>query len=589
MSEPSATSNDHRTRPSARPWWKDALVYQVYVRSFADSNGDGVGDLAGIRSRLDHIASLGVEAIWLNPCYPSPQHDHGYDVANYFDIHDEYGTLDDFDALLADARDLGIKILMDLVPSHCSIEHRWFIAALASDPNSPERARFYFRDGKGDAGNEPPNNWQSAFGGPAWTRLDTDPTANNGKGGQWYLHTFAREQPDLDHTHADVHRLFDEIFKFWFDRGVEGFRVDAVAGTGKHPDLPDQPPVGPEVGVLDITWMNEYTVFRPEGHDVWRRFRTTIDNYESSHPDRELMMVAEAYAVRRPELVKTFTEPDQFHQMFSFDLMLAPWEKHSIEQAMLDPIAILADTGVPPAWTLNNHDIQRIVTRLGRADAHLPEMWTNNNLALSRAEVDLALGERRARAMTALIFALPGSLYLYQGEELGLPEVFDIPADRREDPVFERTGGAEIGRDGCRVPMPWTNDASSSYGFSTPRADGTVGEPWLPQPAGWGERSVSEIDDIENSTLHMYRSLGEVRDEFAVSQPLQAQTIDIGPEVVAVRRGDLVVVVNPTDQPVQLDLDHPELAITQPVFASEPAEMHTTGVIPANSTIWFSS
>ena len=191
--------------------------------------------------------------------------------------------------------------------------------------------------------------------------------------------------------------------------------------------------------------------------------------------------------------------------------------------------------------------------------------------------------------MAALIFALPGSLYLYQGEELGLPEVFDIPADRREDPVFERTGGAEIGRDGCRVPMPWTNDASSSYGFSTPRADGTVGEPWLPQPTAWGERSVSEIDDIENSTLHMYQSLGEVRDEFAVSQPLEAQTIDIGPKVIAVRRGDLVVVVNPTDEPVQLDLDHRELAITQPVFASEPAEMHTTGVIPASSTIWFSS
>ena len=319
---------------SGRPWWRDALIYQVYVRSFADANGDGVGDLAGIRSRLDHIESLGVDAIWLNPCYPSPQRDHGYDVADYFGIHHEYGTLDDFDALLSSAHDRGIKVMMDLVPSHCSNEHRWFQAAMTAAPGSAERSRFYFRDGKGD-GSEPPNNWQAAFGGSAWTRLNDDPDD-----GQWYLGTFTPHQPDFDHTNADVHELFAEIFEFWFDRGVDGFRVDAVAPTGKHPDLPDQPPVGVGVGVLDVTWLNPHTVFRPEGHDVWRHFRNVLDRYTERHPGRELMMVAEAYAVRRPELIKAFTEPDQFHQMFTFDLMLTPWEKGSIELAIREPLEI---------------------------------------------------------------------------------------------------------------------------------------------------------------------------------------------------------------------------------------------------------
>ena len=569
------------TEQTPRPWWQDALIYQLYIRSFADSDGDGVGDIAGIRSRLGHIASLGVDAIWLNPCYPSPQHDHGYDVANYFDIHDEYGTLGDFDEMLAEAREHGIKILMDLVPGHCSVDHRWFTAALAAAPGSPERARFYFRDGKGADGAEPPNNWQSAFGGPAWTRINEDEND-----GQWYMHTFAREQPDFNHTNADVQQLFADIFTFWFDRGVEGFRVDAVAGVGKHPDLPDQPPVGSDVGLLDITWVNPYLAFRPEGHEVWRRFRTTVDTYVEQHPERELMLVGEAYAVRRPEIIKAFTEPDQFQQMFSFDLMMTPWEKGSIEQAMLDPLAILAETGVAPAWTLNNHDIQRIVTRLGRADAHDPKSWTNNNLALSRAEVDLELGERRARAMISLVFAMPGSLYLYQGEEFGLPEVFDIPDDRREDPVFERTNGEEIGRDGCRIPLPWTDDPATSFGFSTSRDDGTVAEPWLPQPAGWGDRSIARAEETEHATLAVYRALGKARTAHASNQVQLAEPVEFGAGLVGVRRGCLVVVVNTTMKPIELDTDHADLLDTELVFSSEPQET-TAGVIPANSTLWF--
>jgi alpha-glucosidase len=566
-----------------RHWWQDALVYQVYVRSFADSTGNGVGDIQGVRSRLDHLASLGIDAIWLNPCYPSPQHDHGYDVADYFGIHDEYGTLADFDALLADAEQHDIKILMDLVPSHCSNAHKWFQAALLAAPDSAERARFYFRDGTGD-GDEPPNNWRAAFGGSAWTRVN-----DHDDDGQWYLGTFTPHQPDFDHTHPDVKQHFVDIFEFWFDRGVAGFRVDAVAPTGKHPDLPDQPPVGDDVGVLDITWVNPYTVFRPEGHDVWREFRSTLEGYECRHPGRDLMMVAEAYAVRRPELIKEFTQPNQFHQMFSFDLMLSPWEKGSIELALRDPFEILDSTGVAPAWTLNNHDIQRIVTRLGKADAHLPESWTNNNLALSDATIDLDLGARRSRAMTALIFALPGSLYLYQGEEFGLPEVLDIPIDRRQDPIVQLTDGAEIGRDGCRIPLPWNTDVSTSFGFSMLAADGSVGAPWLPQPDGWDRYALTTAEDDETSMLALYRTASQARADFANAQPLRAEVLDFGGELVGVRRGDLVVVVNATMQPVAVDLEHPELLVAGPVFSSEPNEMHTPGVIPANATVWFIS
>ena len=497
----SRTASRTQLRASTH-WWQDALVYQVYVRSFADSTGDGVGDLNGIRAHLDHIDALGVDAIWLNPCYPSPQKDHGYDVSDYFDIHDEYGALDTFDALVADAAGRGIKTLMDVVPNHCSSQHQWFLDALAAAPGSPERARFYFRDGKGTDGTEPPNNWQAAFGGSAWTRAN-----DRADDGQWYLGTFTPHQPDFDQTNADVQTMFADVLRFWFDRGVEGFRVDAITPVGKHPDLPDQPPVGPDIGTLDITWVNPYTVFREEGHEVWRRWRTVIDDYGAAHPGRDLMMVAEAYATRRPELTRAFTRQDEFHQMFAFDLMLTPWHKESVERALGDIIGIVDETGVAPAWTLNNHDTQRIVTRLGRPEADDPASWTGNNLSTTGSDVDLDLGARRARALTALAFAVPGSLYLYQGEELGLPEVFDIPDDRREDPVFHLTNGEGLGRDGCRIPLPWTADPATSFGFSnrasTRAAGDRLGEPWLPQPEGWGAYAAATQAGDDESMLDL--------------------------------------------------------------------------------------
>ncbi|WP_041298431.1 alpha-amylase family glycosyl hydrolase [Ilumatobacter coccineus] len=565
-------------------WWSEAVVYQVYVRSFADGNGDGVGDLDGIRRRLDHIASLGVDAIWLNPCYPSPQRDHGYDVADYYSIHEEYGTLDTFDALLADARDHGIKILMDLVPNHCSNEHEWFQAALAAAPGSPERARFYFRDGKplgDDPHGAPPNNWMAAFGGPAWYRV--------GDTAQWYLGTFTPHQPDFDHTNTDVQEMFADVLEFWFDRGVEGFRVDAITPVGKHPDLPDQPPVPEGTALLQVTWENEYSVFREEGHAVWRQFRNTIDEYEQRHPGRDLMMVAEAYMTDRPGLMGRFVNTEQFHAAFAFDLLLAPWVKAPIEHAITETLRLL-ELGSPPTWTLNNHDVQRIVTRLGRATAADESSASNNALETENSTVDVTTGTRRARAMISLVMAMPGSLYLYMGEELGLPEVLDIPDDRREDPVFFQTNGERLGRDGCRVPLPWTTDEATSFGFSAV-ADGQAEapEPWLPQPSWWGQFAVTELDSDDDSTLALYRELLAARREHALPQGTAAHLVDLGPGLVAVRRGDLVVVTNVTDAPIALDMTDDHLEIATPMFASAPAEMHTPGVIPPDSTIWFVS
>ena len=566
---------------SSTHWWQDALVYQVYVRSFADSDGDGVGDLNGIRAHLDHIASLGVDAIWLNPCYPSPQKDHGYDVADYFDIHDEYGTLATFDALVADAAGKGIKTLMDVVPNHCSSRHRWFLDALAAPPGSPERARFYFRDGKGADGTEPPNNWQAAFGGSAWTRAN-----DRVDDGQWYLGTFTPHQPDFDQTNADVQMMFADVLRFWFDRGVEGFRVDAITPVGKHPALPDQPPVGPDIGPLDITWVNPYTVFRDEGHEVWRRWRTVIEEYGAAHPDRDLMMVAEAYATRRPELTRAFTRQDEFHQMFAFDLMLTPWHKDSVERALGDIIGIADETGVAPAWTLNNHDTQRIVTRLGRPEAEDPDSWTGNNLSTTGTDVDLELGARRSRALTALAFAVPGSLYLYQGEELGLPEVFDIPDDRREDPVFHLTNGSGLGRDGCRIPLPWTGDVTTSFGFSDPGSRGPVGEPWLPQPDGWGIYAAADQATDDESMLAFYRRLSAARRAHAVPNGLDAELVEFGAGLVGLRRGSLIVVLNLTDEAIELvpptgvDLTGASVVCASTAVAAE-------GTIGACSTVWF--
>jgi alpha-glucosidase len=543
-----------------REWWRDAVVYQLYVRSFGDANGDGAGDLEGIIERLDHLDELDVDAVWLTPCYPSPQHDHGYDVADYFDIEPMYGTLEIFDRLVSAAHGRGIRVLMDVVPNHCSDQHEWFQAALQASPGSEERNRFWFRNGRGDDGELPPTNWRAVFGGPAWSRI-REP---DGTLGQWYLHTFTPWQPDFNWNDPDVVDHFDRMLTFWFDRGVDGFRVDAVAVVGKHEDLPDAPPPDDGVAETDVWAHNPYTVFWPSAHDYWRHWRALVDEYERTHPGRQLVTVSEAYTARRPDLLLRYVQPDQFHQSFAFDLMLSPWIASMIRESVAGVLDVLVPAGASLAWTLNNHDTQRAVTRYGRADADSPDSWTGNNLVYSGATVDLAVGTRRARAMVSFAAALPGTLYLYQGEELGLPEVLDIPDDRREDPIFIRTSGREIGRDGCRVPLPWTASSANAFGD------------------GWGSYAIGPEHDSDASMLTLYQRILRSRKLLDPEAPLD--WVPSGhDDVLAFRRGDVTVVLNVSPDVVVLPADL--IAGTEVLLASWAGDPFT-GSLRGDATVW---
>jgi alpha-glucosidase len=551
-------------------WWSNAVVYQLYPRSFADSNGDGIGDFEGIRSHLDHLRDLGVDAIWLSPCFPSPQADHGYDVADYFDIEPKYGTLDDFDRTLAEAKDRGIRIMLDIVPNHCSSDHEWFQAALKAAPGSPERARFWFKDGKGPNGDEPPNNWRAIFGGPAWTRV----IEADGRPGQWYEHTFTPGQPDFNWYNQDVIDYFDRMLTFWFDRGVEGIRVDAVPVLGKDPDMPDMPDVPPGFTDGQAWALNPYGHFHPSAHVVWKHWRKLIDDYEVAHPGRHLVTISESYGT--PEQTTSFLQGDEFHQNFAFELMLITWQAKPMRAAIAGSLDMLESVGGAPAWTLNNHDTQRIVTRLGRLNANDPAAWTGNNLLYVDAPIDLELGRRRARAAITLTAALPGALYLYQGEEMGLAEYLDMPAEAREDPLFIRTKGEQIGRDGCRVPLPWTSDANTSFGFSTVKVD-----PWLPQPPDWGEHSVEREAADPSSMLAWYRTLLAHRK--LLSGKLKWVEIDL-PECLAFERDGVLVVANvgvdDVELPAELVAGRSVILATQP----ETTPQH----LPSDTCVWLS-
>lgn len=564
---------------SSLHWWQHAVVYQVYVRSFADSNGDGIGDLEGVRQHLPELEALGVDAIWLNPCYPSPQKDHGYDITDYFGIEPTYGDLGTFDRLVGDAASRGIKVLMDIVPNHCSADHQWFQEALAAAPGSPERERFYFMDGKGPDHSEPPNNWHALFGGSAWTRVDS----------QWYLHTFTPWQPDFNWDSPAVRQHFFDAMRFWFDRGVEGFRVDAVVPVGKAPGLPDAPPVPADLRETDITLHNPYTTMRPEGHEVWRAWRSFVDAYADEHPDRDPVLVAEAYTPQRPDLLAQYTAPDEFHQAFAFDLLLAPWDAGFVRRAIDDGVSSIRTHGVAPTWALNNHDAQRIVTRLGRADAADVSSYTGNNLISSDAPVDLAVGTRRARAMVALMLGLPGAAYLYMGEELGLPEVLDIPPEARQDPIFLRTKGVEIGRDGCRVPIPWTATPDGSFGFSPPT---TTIAPWLPQPSDWGRYGADAQSRDPDSMLGFYRRLLAARRTAFDPQAPAGTTLDIEMlesdgygDVVAFRRGDVLVVMNLGSDPAKVSAASGMQFLLASNWAAEGDV--TAEAVPGETTVWF--
>ena len=501
-----------------REWWREAAFYQIYVRSFQDSDGDGVGDLRGIRSRLPYLQRLGVDALWLTPFYPSPQVDHGYDVADYTEVDPQFGTLADFDDLLADAHELGLRVTIDIVPNHTSDRHRWFRNAIA-DPEHPDRRRYMFRPGR-DGG--PPNGWTSAFGGPAWT-LDE-------RTREYYLHFFAPEQPDLDWHEPAVQESFEQILRFWLDRGVDGFRIDVAHALFKDQSLPEM--VEPVPRPLFGDWLK--ALMQPELHPLYRRWRRVADEYPG---DR--MYVGEI-VIESQEKIASYVEPDQLHLSFNFGLLHEEWDAGRIRGTVERTLAALGAVGAPSTWVFENHDVTRLPTRYGGGE----------------------LGLRRARAATLLLFGLPGTSFTYQGQELGLEEV-DVPDELRQDPIFFRTKGARKGRDGCRVPIPWTPEAPA-FGF-------TEGEPWLPMPEGWAGRSVDAQELDPGSMLSLYRSAIRRRprgDAFAWR--------DTPAGAIGFDRGELTCLVN-VDAP-ELELPEGEL-----VLASDP-EVTTT--LPASTAAW---
>ncbi|KOU63906.1 alpha-amylase [Streptomyces sp. MMG1533] len=470
-------------------WWRQAVVYQVYPRSFADADGDGLGDLRGVTRRLNHLAALGVDALWLSPFYPSELADGGYDVADYRDVDPRLGTLDDFDALAAEAHRLGLKVIVDLVPNHTSHQHVWFQEALAAGPGSPARDRYVFRDGRGPHAELPPTDWQSVFGGSAWKRVPD---------GQWYLHLFAPEQPDLNWSNEEVRADFRTTLRFWSDRGVDGFRVDVAHALAKDLDEPLRDLGAPELSSEDA--LSEFPpgthpfFDRDEVHEIYRDWRRVLDAYR---PPR--MAVAEAW-VQGDRRVR-YARPDALGQAFNFEYLQAGWDADELRQVITDSLVTARAAGASATWVLSNHDVVRHASRL-----MLPPGTDDNAWLLSGGHapaIDPAEGLRRARAATLLMLALPGSSYVYQGEELGLPEVADLPFEVLQDPIWEQTGRVRKGRDGCRVPLPWTT-TGPSYGFG-------AGGAWLPQPESFAAYAVEAQNGAEGSTLELYRTALKLR------------------------------------------------------------------------------
>ena len=490
-------------------WWRDAVVYQVYPRSFADSDGDGMGDIPGLISRLDYLADLGVDAVWISPFYASPLHDGGYDVADYRSIDARLGTMDDVDVLIAQAHDRGIRVIMDIVPNHTSSEHPWFQQALATAPGSPEWDRYIVREGLGEDRETPPNNWRSVFHGRGWSHVrdaDGNPT------GYWYLHLFDTTQPDLNWENEEVRAEFRDILRFWFDRGIDGFRIDVAHGLVKEEGLPDyaypsaeDEQMQPEM--FDFDDVAHAPFWDQDGvHEIYREWRAVADEYD---PPR--VFCGETW-VPNPERLARYQRPDELHTSFNFAYLEAGWDAPRMRQSIDDTIANHAKVGAPPTWVLSNHDVVRHRTRMAPGF---------DNDARLTCVVDEERGLRRARAATLFTLALPGSMYLYQGEELGLPEVRDLAPEDRQDPAWHRSGGTDGTRDGCRVPIPWSGDVPS-YGF------GPGARSWLPQPSTWAGLSVKAEHGAEGSTLEMYRAALRIRRaEAALGEgPLEWRTTD---------------------------------------------------------------
>lgn len=558
---PTLAAIDHsRTSRPGDEWWRSAVIYQIYPRSFADATGDGIGDLAGITERLPALRDLGVDAVWLSPFFRSPQRDAGYDVSDYCDVDPIFGSLTDFDALRDRAHALGLRVIVDLVPNHCSSDHPWFQEALAAGPGSAERERFMFREGKGATGELPPNNWQSIFGGDAWTRV----TEADGTPGPWYLHIFDTSQPDFNWKNPWVWEQFRQILRFWLDRGVDGFRVDVAHGLMKKEGLPDIVEVAEAAGLADaISAPNEVPYWaQPEVHEVYRDWHHVLAEYEG---DRVLCAEAWVEPLAKAAL---WVRPDEMHQAFNFSYLGTPWEAERLRSVIDESIDAFTAVGAPSTWVLSNHDVVRHTSRYGLGTyGAAPASGIGPK---SADKPDDVLGLKRGRAATALMLSLPGSAYLYQGEELGLPEVIELDDHVREDPTFHRTNGEVYGRDGCRVPIPWESSAAA-FGFSA------SGESWLPQPVDFARfaRDVQQGDPA--STLELYRTALGVRAARGLGVGSVEWLDGYRHDVVALRNGDVTVIANLGRAAVPLPAG-------EVLLASGP--LTGSGAVPTDTTVW---
>ena len=553
METTSVPATAARGGASDADWWRHAAVYQIYPRSFADSNGDGLGDVKGITSRIPYLTSLGIDAVWLSPFYPSALADGGYDVDDYRDVDPRLGTLADFDEMAGALHAAGIKVIVDIVPNHSSNRHDWFREALVSAKGSPARDRYIFRDGKGPNGAEPPSDWESIFGGPAWTRVPD---------GQWYLHLFAMEQPDLNWENREVRDDFLKTLRFWSDRGVDGFRVDVAHGLAKN--LVE--PLAAKAHLPDSSLPHGAHPLwdRDEVHDIYAEWRRVFNEYD---PPRTAVAEAWVHRARRAR----YASPQGLGQAFNFDLLEADWDIGQFRRIITDNLAEARQTGASTTWVFSNHDVVRHPTRYGLPAGERGKHQDGRAWLLSNGTtpaLDRELGIRRARAATLLKLALPGSAYLYQGEELGLHEVGDLPDEVLQDPTFRRSGGAEKGRDGCRVPLPWTI-GGPSFGFGDDGAH-------LPQPAWFGSFSVEAQESDPDSTLQLYRAALGWRRKLRAAEELE--WVESASEFVLhfSRPGGWHSVTNFGSEPVAL----PKGAV---VIASAALERDR---LPADTTAW---
>jgi len=548
----------HAARSGAQ-WWRSGTIYQIYPRSFADANGDGMGDLAGITSRLESLATLGVDAIWLSPFYTSPQKDAGYDVADYCNVDELFGTLEDFDRMLDRAHELGLKVLIDLVPNHSSDQHKWFQDAINSPAGSREREFYHFKNGRGENGELPPNNWVSMFGGPAWTRL----IEKDGTPGEWYLHLFDSSQPDLNWANPEVQSAFEDILRFWLDRGVDGFRVDQPHAMAKAAGLPDHPDVERAGAGFIEGEASPPMWFQEEVHPIFRRWRAILDSYEG---DRA--MCGEAYVLPL-SFMALWVRPDEFNQTFNFRFLDSEWKPEILFASINESFAAFDSVGAPSTWVLSNHDIVRHASRMGGLTGR---PTASDGVGPNDPQPDRELGLRRARGATMFMLGLAGASYLYQGEELGLPEHTTLAPEFRQDPTFARTAGNRVGRDGCRVPLPWQAGVGDANGFNT------TGASWLPQPEVYREYARDQQDGVAGSTLELYKSALHIRRELKLGEGSFAWLPQFTNEVsLGYRNGGILVIHNFGREPIAMPSGDVILR-----SANETDHKH----IAAHETVW---